>query len=236
MRNCSHTAHFPSVAKWYFARDKSKIGSLTVLSSITTSIWYHSGTAAFGALIIAIIKMIRAVIAYFQRKADEMDSSIAKAVLCCCQCCFICLEKCMRFINKNAYIQTAIFGSSFCTSAKEAFFLILRNAARVAAISYVSGGVVFVGKVFITTLTTGLSYLAIDAYDDGSVRDQLYSIIGPLFFIAAIAWFIAGMFMSVYDMGIATILQCFVADEEMFSADQRYAEGSLRTWVDNHEK
>ena len=142
----------------------------------------------------------------------------------------------MRFINKNAYIQTAIFGSSFCTSAKEAFFLILRNAARVAAISYVSGGVVFVGKVFITTLTTGLSYFAIDAYDDGSVRDQLYSIIGPLFFIAAIAWFIAGMFMSVYDMGIATILQCFVADEEMFSADQRYAEGSLRTWVDNHQK
>mmetsp|Transcript_14870 Transcript_14870/g.25406 ORF Transcript_14870/g.25406 Transcript_14870/m.25406 type:complete len:555 (+) Transcript_14870:337-2001(+) len=115
-----------AVAKWYFARDKSRVGSLTVLSSITTSMWYHSGTAAFGALIIAIIKMIRAFISYLQKKADEMDSSIAKAILCCCQCCFYCLEKCMRFINKNAYIQTAIFGSSFCTSAKEAFFLILR--------------------------------------------------------------------------------------------------------------
>lgn len=136
----------------------------------------------------------------------------------------------MRFINKNAYIQTAIFGSSFCTSAKEAFFLILRNAARVGAITYVSGGVVFVGKVFITTFTTGVSYFAIDHY----VRDELYSVIGPLFFIAFIAWFIAGMFMSVYDMGIATILQCFVADEEMFSDDQMYAEGSLKTWVDNH--
>lgn len=99
-----------------------------------------------------------------------------------------------------------------------------------AAISYVSGGVVFVGKVFITTLTTGLSYFAIDA----NVGDELYSMYGPLFFIAAISWFIAGMFMSVYDMGIATILQCFVADEEMFSAEERYAEGSLKTWVDNH--
>jgi len=105
-----------------------------------------------------------------------------------------------------------------------------RNAARVAAISYVSGGVVFVGKVFITTLTTGIAYFAIDHY----VGDELYSIIGPLFFIAAIAWFIAGMFMSIYDMGIATILQCFVADEEMFTEDQRYAEGSLKTWVDGH--
>jgi len=183
----------------------------------------------FGSLIIAIIKTIRAFIAYLQKKADEMDSSIAKAVLCCFQCCFWCLEKCMKFINKNAYIQTAIFGSSFCTSAKNAFFLILRNAARIGAISYVSGGVVFVGKIFITALTTGLAYFAINEYDQ-----ELHSILGPLGLIAFVSWFIAGMFMSVYDMGIATILQCFVADEEMFSSDQMYAEGSLKTWVDNH--
>ena len=115
-----------AVSKWYFARDKSTIGSGTVLSSISTSIIYHSGTAAFGALIIACIKMIRSCIAYLQRKAEEMNSGIAKCILCCFQCCFLCLEKCMKFMNKNAYIQTAIFGSSFCTSAKEAFFLILR--------------------------------------------------------------------------------------------------------------
>ena len=115
-----------AVSKWYFCRDKDEIGNLTVVSSITSSIWYHSGTAAFGSLIIAIIKMIRSFLSYLQRKAEEMDSSVAKAVLCCFQCCFWCLEKCMRFLNKNAYIQTAIFGTAFCTSAREAFFLILR--------------------------------------------------------------------------------------------------------------
>ena len=115
-----------AVAKWYFARDKGSVGSGTVCSAIVTSMWYHSGTAAFGSLIIAIIKMIRSFLAYLQKKAEEWDSSIAKAIVCCFQCCFYCLEKCMRFINKNAYIQTAIFGTSFCTSAKEAFFLILR--------------------------------------------------------------------------------------------------------------
>jgi hypothetical protein len=115
-----------AVSKWYFCRDKDEIGNLTVIKSATTSIWYHSGTAAFGSLLIAIIKLIRAFIAYLQKKAEEMDSSIAKAILCCFQCCFWCLEKCMKFLNKNAYIQTAIFGTAFCTSAKEAFFLILR--------------------------------------------------------------------------------------------------------------
>jgi hypothetical protein len=88
----------------------------------------------------------------------------------------------------------------------------------------------FIGKVFITSLTTGAAYV----YMDQEIGDELYSIIGPLFFIAAISWFIAGMFMGVYDMGIATILQCFVADEEMFEDDQMYAEGDLKSWVDSH--
>jgi len=220
-----------AVAKWYFARDKKSIRSGTVWSSIGTSMWYHSGTAAFGSLIIAIIKMIRAFLAYLQNKAEEWNSSVAKAIVCCFQCCFYCLEKCMRFINKNAYIQTAIFGTSFLTSAKEAFFLILRNAARISAITYVSGGVVFVGKIFITTVTTGGAYFLIST----NISDQLYSVVGPLFFIAMSAYFIAGMFMSIYDMAIATILQCFVADEEMFSEDQMFAEGSLKGWVDSHK-
>ena len=31
---------------------------------------------------------------------------------------------------RNAYIMTAIYGKNFCWSAKESFFLLLRNAAR----------------------------------------------------------------------------------------------------------
>jgi choline transporter-like protein 2/4/5 len=221
-----------SISKWYFARDKTKIGSGAVISSIVTSVWYHTGTAAFGSLIIAIIQMIRSFIAYLQRKANEMDSSLAKAVLCCFQCIVLCFEKCFKFLNKNAYIQTAIFGSSFCTSAKEAYCLIMRNAARIMAITYVSGGVVFVGKIFITTLTTGVAYFVLD-YE---LHEDLYSNAGPLFFIALSAWFVAGMFMGVFDMSIAAILHCFVADEEMFGDSQMYAEGSLKTWIDDHGK
>jgi hypothetical protein len=60
------------------------------------------------------------------------------------------LEKCMKFINKNAYIQCAIFGTPFCHSARKAFYLILRNAAWIGAVSYVSAAVLVVGKLFIS--------------------------------------------------------------------------------------
>lgn len=37
------------------------------------------------------------------------------------------------------------------------------------------------------------------------------------------------MFSEVFGMGISTILQCFICDEEMFPPEQRFADGALRT-------
>ena len=53
----------------------------------------------------------------------------------------------MRFLNKNAYIQTAIYGYSFCKACKCAFFLLLRNILRVAAVNMVADFVLMLGKV-----------------------------------------------------------------------------------------
>ena len=97
-----------SVAKWYFTKNKLTIGSWTVLGSIIDVCWYHAGTAAYGSLLLAIIQLIRAILTKLQKEAAKADSKIAKCILCCCQCFFCCLESCMKFINKNAYIQTAI--------------------------------------------------------------------------------------------------------------------------------
>jgi Plasma-membrane choline transporter len=105
-----------SVAKWYFTKNKMTIGSWTVLGSIIDVCWYHTGTAAFGSLLVAIVQLIRAIIAKAQKEAEKSGSKLAKCVLCCCQCCFWCLENFIKFINKNAYIQTAIWSTSFCTS------------------------------------------------------------------------------------------------------------------------
>jgi hypothetical protein len=37
-------------------------------------------------------------------------------------------------------------------------------------------------------------------------------------------------------MTTLTILQCFIADEEMFSPAERYAQNDLKEWLDAHGK
>jgi hypothetical protein len=69
-------------------------------------------------------------------------------------------------------------------------------------------------------------YIAIDyGLPDSSVG----SIVAPLIFVFILAYFIACMFCEVFGMGITTIMHCFIADEEMFEPDKRFAESSLRT-------
>ena len=65
-----------------------------------------------------LIHNIWTIIIYFQ------------CCLCFCKCCFWCLEKFMKYINRNAYIMTAVYGGNFCSSAKDAFSLLMRNFLR----------------------------------------------------------------------------------------------------------
>ena len=69
-----------AVSTWYFTRDKGKIGNSTVIWSFKQGAWYHWGTAAFGSLIIAIIKTIRAMIKYIQKKCKNIKNPVAKKI------------------------------------------------------------------------------------------------------------------------------------------------------------
>merc|ERR1719218_67991 len=126
---------------------------------------YHMGTAAFGSLLIAIIKMIQAVVTYIEQQTkkitdkNEFTKKLAALIFCCIRCCLWCIEKFMKFLNKNAYVQTAIYGTSFMTSAKKAFFLILRNMARVAAVGFVSDFILVIGQMFISMLAGAACYV-----------------------------------------------------------------------------
>jgi choline transporter-like protein 2/4/5 len=83
----------------------------------------------------------------------------------CCvkytRCCLACFERFIRFITKNAFIMMAITGEGFCTSAHQAFYLILRSSAQYAITHGVGHLIMFFGKLLITITCTFCGYLLI---------------------------------------------------------------------------
>lgn len=56
-----------------------------------------------------------------------------------------CLNSCLLF--QNAYTTTAINGTDFCTSAKDAFQILSKNSSHLTSVNCFGNFVIFLGKV-----------------------------------------------------------------------------------------
>uniref|UniRef100_A0A4W5MBD3 Choline transporter-like protein n=1 Tax=Hucho hucho TaxID=62062 RepID=A0A4W5MBD3_9TELE len=137
-------------ASYYWARRKPQdIPTCPLFSSFSRAIRYHTGSLAFGALILALVQMARIILEYLDSKLKGANNVVARFLLCCLKCCFWCLERFIKFMNRNAYIMIAIYGKCFCTSARDSFCLLMRNVVRVAVLDRVTDFLLFLGKVLI---------------------------------------------------------------------------------------
>jgi len=204
-------------SQWYWTLNKSTdIPNCTLGTSIWNALVFHLGTVAFGSLVIAIIRMIRVVLEYIERKCNKFNNDLTKCLLCVCQCCLKLLEKFMRFINRNAYIVTAIKSTNFCRSARDAFNLIMRNLVRVVVLDSVVDFLLFLGKVVIV-LASGVGSYFVFSGQIPEIKDDIPSLnyfFTPIVFIVIGSYLISSAFFSVYSMAVDTLFLCFLEDLE----------------------
>ena len=86
---------------------------------------------------------------YIDRKFKETQSMnpLVKCGFKCCHCCLFCLEKCMRYISRNAYILVINRGMNFFSASTTSFSLLLSNLATVTTLKSVSTLFIWIGKI-----------------------------------------------------------------------------------------
>ncbi|XP_067218780.1 choline transporter-like protein 5-A [Chanodichthys erythropterus] len=221
-------------ASYYWARRKpADIPPCPVFSSFSRAIRYHTGSLAFGSLILAVVQLIRVILEYLDNKLKGAHNVFARFLLCCLKCCFWCLERFIRFMNRNAYIMIAIYGKNFCTSAREAFYLLMRNVVRVAVLDKVTDFLLFLGKLLIAGSVGVIAFLLltrkIPIIQEEVPVLNYYCV--PLLTVILGSYLIAHSFFSVYAMCVDTLFLCFSLDlEENDGSAARpfYTTGSLR--------
>ncbi|XP_029996093.1 choline transporter-like protein 2 isoform X2 [Sphaeramia orbicularis] len=204
-------------ASYYWAFVKpDDMPAFPVFSALGRSLRYHTGTLAFGSLILSIIQIIRVLLEYLDHKLKGAQNKFAKFLLCCLKCCFWCLEKFIKFLNRNAYIMVAIYGKNFCTSARDAFFLLLRNMIRVAVLDKVTDFLLFLGKLLIVGLVGVFAFFffsgRVRAFENTAPSLHYYWV--PILTVVIGSYLIAHGFFSVYAMCVDTLFLCFCEDLE----------------------
>ncbi|KAL3284220.1 hypothetical protein HHI36_018383 [Cryptolaemus montrouzieri] len=228
---CQHIVIAGAVSIWYFTRDKSKLGS-PINQSFYNLIRFHLGSVALGSLIIAVVQFLRIILKIVEKNLRRREGSCSKCVFKCCQCCLYCFEKILKYLTRNAYIEVATYGYSFCKGGRQAFRLLVANAMRVTAINSVGDFTLFLGKVIvvITTVFIGIKML--------EHKEGLQHMWVPVTLAALFAYLIAHSFMTVYEMIIDTIFLCFCEDCEKNDGIDRpyYMSRGLMSFVENSKK
>uniref|UniRef100_A0A671UP36 Choline transporter-like protein n=1 Tax=Sparus aurata TaxID=8175 RepID=A0A671UP36_SPAAU len=196
-------------ASYYWAKRKPQdIPPCPLFSSFSRAIRYHTGSLAFGALILSVVQLVRIILEYLEQKLKGLHThTLSRFIMHCLKCCFWCLEKLLRYMSHNAYIMVAIYGKNFCTSAREAFFLIMRNVkyfffVNTFLFDYDNYSVVafffFTSKIpVIQEEVPNLNYYWV-----------------PLLTVVIGAYLIAHGFFNVYAICVDTLFLCFCDDLE----------------------
>jgi hypothetical protein len=221
-----------AVGVWFFnkgERGSTSASMLSVCTGLKNCFRYHLGSLAFGSFILAVIQTVRWFMVYLSKQAQAQQNKIMEIVCKIFAYCLWCFEKSVKFLNKNAYIQVALLGTGFCTSAKNAFFLILRNAVRFGVLGTLGFVVHFIGKWLITAATALIGFLLLESLHGEEVSVPYVCIV----VYCCIGYIMGILFMNVFGLAVDATLQCFIATEEM-GIDASFIPPKLQRFVDDH--
>mmetsp|Transcript_78397 Transcript_78397/g.210410 ORF Transcript_78397/g.210410 Transcript_78397/m.210410 type:complete len:782 (+) Transcript_78397:227-2572(+) len=216
-----------AVGVWFFTRgEKSSTSRESVSTGVHNCFRYHLGSLAFGSFILAVIQTIRWFMIYLSKQAKAQGNRVMECVLKIFAYCLWCFEKSVKFLNKNAYIQIALLATNFCVSAKNAFWLIARNAVRFGVLGSLGFIVHLIGKYLIMTATAVLGFL---------ILEEMHSDVAAVPVVCVLVYCVIGytmgvLFMDVFGLAVDATLQCFIATEEM-GIDNSFIPAKLKKFV-----
>ncbi|XP_076462742.1 choline transporter-like protein 1 [Babylonia areolata] len=229
---CQQFVISSTVAEWYFTRNKRRLG-MPILGAIGRLIVYHLGSVAMGALVITVVKLPRMLFMFLHKKCKNAESRCGGFCSKCCCCCLWCMEKCLRYINANAYTVIAVTGSNFCTSSRRAFNIVVSNALRVAALNSIGDLLLFVAKLAVMAATGSVGLVWLKS------RSDLHFFAIPILLVCVFAYFVAHCFLSVYEMVMDALLLCFCEDCDMNDGSPErpyFANKRLMSFVNDSSK
>ncbi|CAL1534442.1 unnamed protein product [Lymnaea stagnalis] len=204
--NCQSFVVSGAVARWYFTRDKSQLG-FPILGTVGRLIVFHQGSVAFGSLILTLVKIPKMILEFFSKKLRSSENQCVQG--CARGCCCWCVEKCLKYLNANAYTVVAISGKNFCTSARKSYYILVGNALKVLAMNCVSNELLFICKVAVMAATSAVSVIWFKSQEDL----HFYAI--PVLLVSVFSYYVAHCFLSVYEMVINALLLCFCEDRDL---------------------
>lgn len=230
-----------AVTTWYFRpremdEDGRPLKGNPILNAVKRTLFFHAGSVAFGSFLVAVVQLLRAILAYLDKQSQnaQKKNCILKLIFKCVACCLWCFEKCVKYICRQAYVIVIMDSKSFCAAAFSVFGLLTTNTAQMGLVAMISTYVMLLGKVVIDLACVAACYLWLSSdttYTDDTKATYVSNALFPTLICAMVAHFVASVFLTVYDMAIETILIAYLRDKDNNEPGEYYMGESLNKFM-----
>lgn len=224
LSNTTVMACMCSASTFYFNSNAEHTGSADVVKSLWWSNVTHAGSIALGSLMMAIIRVLRALV-------ESRGNGTANAAGKCIMCCLQCLEDAVDYINLIAYANMAVSGDSFCTSAWNGFILNLKHCVKFYFAQTLAGMFVFIGYLFVVGFNV-LTLFMVSKYATKSY-DNIYYFSAPTSIIAFSSLITATLFIGLFSKAVVATLQSMAIDRDVHNGETKFGPPSYHKKLRN---
>eukprot|EP00455_Lapot_gusevi_P023697 TRINITY_DN2459_c0_g1_i1.p1 TRINITY_DN2459_c0_g1~~TRINITY_DN2459_c0_g1_i1.p1 ORF type:complete len:490 (-),score=187.34 TRINITY_DN2459_c0_g1_i1:102-1508(-) len=189
-----HTTVAGVAASWYF-RDAQPAQPNATSKALRRALTYNFGSICLGALLIAIIQTIHAMVKYLRRDNDNA------LLMCLVECCIRCIERIVEVFNRYVFTYVAIYGMSYCDSAQYTWNLLTSDGFNALISDSLVGFVVFLGLLFGAAFTVAGSAIYLASTD----RNYLMLVLAYV-----VAVLVMAAMMSVIVSAVNSLFVCIV--------------------------
>lgn len=202
-----------AVILWYYTEKPKNFGpSFPVMRGFIICTFFHLGSVAVGALIIALCRPFRIVFLLLARHAKDGGNPLLSMLACCFSGCINCAQRYLEFLTKNAYIDTVLSSKDFLTSAQNAHGFMMADNGKVRELTgalwiitvSVVSGIFVVSIVMLWTLLT---------LQESQFPTPEHSVENPYFVIllsSMLSASLAASFMMVFEHCSDTLLYIYL--------------------------
>nr|POE67731.1 ctl-like protein [Quercus suber] len=181
-------------------REASSIPPNSLIKSLQYAVTTSFGSICYGSLFTAAIRTLRWEIRGVRSKIGNNE-----CLLCCVDFLFHLVETLVRFFNKYAYVQIAVYGKSFNHSARDAWELFQSTGVE-ALVAYDCSGAVLLMGTLMGGLVTGTCTGVWTWFES---RDRV-SMVGSTAMLMGMV--LVGLAMVVVESAVTSIYICYAED------------------------
>ncbi|KAJ9163365.1 hypothetical protein P3X46_023042 [Hevea brasiliensis] len=181
-------------------REAASMPPNPLIKSLRYAVTTSFGSICYGSLFTAAIRTLRWEIRGLRSKIGRNE-----CLLCCVDFMFHLVETLVRFFNKYAYVQIAVYGKSFNHSARDAWELFQSTGVEALVAYDCSGAVLLMGAVLSGLITGTCS----GVWTHIKWSDRVIMIGSTAMLMGMV---LVGLAMVVVESAVTSIYICFAED------------------------